>query len=338
MAANATVVFTAPRTVEIEDRPIPEPREGQVVVKTRRSLISTGTELTILNGEYPEGSAWERYGKFPFVPGYDNIGEVVKTGPGVDEALIGRRISSYGTHSMYAAVSIDQIRPVREDTPDDLAAFGTIADIVYNGVRRGRPEWGESAVVYGLGLLGQMTVRCLIFAGLKPVFAVDISDERLARLPEHPRIVPLNPKTTDVRKTVAERTRARMADIVYEVTGAPGLIPKEFEVLKNVGRMVILSSPSGPTEFDFHDLCNSPSYTIIGAHGSSSPACETPYNQWTRPRNTELYFDMATDGDLEMESLISHCEDYTEAPELYRMLIEDRSAAMGVILKWSSSG
>jgi len=335
MPENPTVVFTAPETVVIEDRPVPEPAEGQVLVKTRRTLISTGTELTILKGEYPKGSAWDAYGKFPFVPGYDNVGDVVKVGPGVDESLVGRRLSSYGTHSMYAAVSTAEIRHVPEDTPDDLAAFGTIADIVFNGVRRGRPEWGESAVVYGLGLLGQMAVRALVFAGLKPVFAVDVSDERIARLPRHKRIVPVNPKTADLRKTVEEHTRGRMADVVYEVTGAASLLPKEFEALKTVGRMVILSSPSGATEFDFHDLCNAPSYTIIGAHGSSSPACETPYNQWTRPRNTELYFDMAADGDIEMESLISHREDYTKAPELYAMLLEDRSKAMGVILKWN---
>lgn len=335
MAENPTLVFTAPKTVVIEDRPIPEPAEGQVVVKTRRSLISTGTELTILKGESAKGSAWDTYGKFPFVPGYDNVGDVVKVGAGVDESLLGKRLSSYGTHSMYAAVSTAEIRHVREDTPDDLAAFGTIADIVYNGVRRGRPEWGEAAVVYGLGLLGQIAVRCLLFAGIKPVFAVDLSDERIARLPKHRRIVAINPKTDDVRKTVEKHTKGRMADLVFEVTGAPALIPKEFEALKTVGRMVLLSSPSGPTEFDFHDLCNAPSYTIIGAHASSSPVCETPYNQWTRPRNTELYFDMVLDGDIEMESLISHRENYTKAPELYGMLLEDRSKAMGVILKWN---
>ncbi len=334
MPDNPTVVFTGPRQVVVEDRPVPEPGPGQVLVKSRTTLISTGTELTILKGEFAKGSSWDQYGKYPFVPGYDNIGEVVKVGPGVDKALVGKRISSYGTHSTYAAVSIAETRAVREDISNDLAAFGTIADIVYNGVRRGRPEWGDSAAVYGLGLLGQVAVRCLLFAGVKPVFGVDVSDERLGLLPKHKRVIPVNPKQADVKKTVSEHTKGRMADIVYEVTGAPSLIPKEFEVLKTVGRMVMLSSPSGPTEFDFHDLCNAPSFTIIGAHGSSSPQCETPYNQWTRPRNTELYFDMAVDGDIEMESLISHREHYSKAPELYAMLLKDRTKAMGVLLKW----
>ncbi len=335
MGENPTVVFTGPKKVVIEDRPIAKPGPGQVLVKTRMTLISTGTELTILKGEFSKGSAWDQYGKYPFIPGYDNVGDVVEVGDGVDKGLVGKRISSYGTHSLYAAVSVNETRSIREDIPDDLAAFGTIADIVYNGVRRGRPEWGESAVVFGLGLLGQVAVRCLLFAGIKPLFAVDVAEERLALLPKHKRIVPVNPKKEDVKEVVFRHTKGRMADLVYEVTGAAALIPKEFEVLKRVGRIVILSSPSGPTQFDFHDLCNAPSFTIIGAHGGSSPQCETPYNQWTRPRNTELYFDMAVDGDIEMKSLVSHSEHYAKAPELYAMLLKDRSKAMGVLLKWT---
>jgi 2-desacetyl-2-hydroxyethyl bacteriochlorophyllide A dehydrogenase len=335
MPANPTLVFTRPKTVVVEDRPVPEPAEGQLVVKAIRTLISTGTELTIFKGEFAEGSAWADYGKFPFVPGYDNVGEIVEVGPGVDESLVGRRVSSYGTHSLYSAVPVTDIRHIREDISSDLAAFGTISDIVFNAVRRGRPEWGEAAVVYGLGILGQMTVRALAFAGIKPVFAVDVSDERLARLPRHNRIIPVNPGKEDVKDAVAEGTRGRMADIVYELTGAPTLIPREFDVLKVAGRLVLASSPSGPTpSFDFHDLCNAKSFTIIGAHCSSAPAVEVVGSQWTRPRNTELYFDMVVDGDMEMESLISHREPYANAPALYKMLLEDRSKAMGVILEW----
>lgn len=334
MATNPTVVFTAASTVEIEDRPIPKPGPGQVLVHTRRTLISTGTELTILKGVYPEGSAWATYGKFPFVPGYDNVGDVVEVGEGVDKSLVGSRISSFGTHSLYSTVNVTDTRAIRDDVSDDHAAFGTISDICYNAVRRGEPTWGDVCVVYGLGLLGQFAVRCLLFAGVRPVFAVDIADSRIDLLPKHSGIVAINPTKADVVETVKKHNKGRLADIVYEVTGAPQLIPQEFDPLKIQGKMVMMSSPRGKTEFDFHDLCNATSYSIIGAHASSAPACETPYNQWTRVRNTELFFDMVASGEFDAETLISHREDYTKAVELYQLLLEDRSKAMGVILKW----
>src|SRR5207302_5766520 len=89
---NPTVVFTEPGKVVIEDRPKPPPNRGQLLIRTRRSLISTGTELTILSGDYPPDSHWSRYGKLPFVAGYSNVGEVIDVGAEVDAAWIGKRV------------------------------------------------------------------------------------------------------------------------------------------------------------------------------------------------------------------------------------------------------
>ena len=71
MKGNPTVVFPEPRMVVVEDRPVPKPGKGEMLVKTSRTLVSTGTELTILSGEFPPKSRWAQYGRFPFTPGYD---------------------------------------------------------------------------------------------------------------------------------------------------------------------------------------------------------------------------------------------------------------------------
>ena len=79
---NPTVVFRRAREAVAGDRPMPEVRVGQVLVQTRRTLISTGTELTILSGEFPKDGRWADCGKFPFIPGYDNVGTVTDVGEG----------------------------------------------------------------------------------------------------------------------------------------------------------------------------------------------------------------------------------------------------------------
>ena len=67
MAVNPGVVFRAKRQVEIEDAPVPCAGPGEVLIRTRVTMISTGTELTILEvKEFSEDSTWARYGKFPF--------------------------------------------------------------------------------------------------------------------------------------------------------------------------------------------------------------------------------------------------------------------------------
>ncbi|MGQ9632224.1 MAG: zinc-binding dehydrogenase [bacterium] len=333
---NPTVVFTKPGEVVIEDRQKPSPKAGELLIETRRTLISTGTELTILSGEFPPDSAWARYGRFPFAPGYSNIGEVIDVGPDVDRSWIGRKAATYGGHALYVTANARSARSIHREISDESAAFFTIAEIVMNGVRRANVRWGEAIVVYGLGLLGQLAVRFCRLCGARPVFAVDVADSRLRWLPKDMAVVPVNAKRDDVASVVERFTRGRMADVVFEVTGDPQLIPEEFKALKRQGRFIVLSSPRGRTLFDFHDLCNSPSFTIIGTHNMSHPPYETPDNPWTNLRHAELFFDLVADGELDVKSLISHRAPYTEACQIYRMLLSDRSQAMGVVLEWSS--
>ncbi len=332
---NPTIVFSQPGKVVIEQRPVPHPPKDSVLIMTRRTLISTGTELTILSGDFPKDSAWSRYGRFPFVPGYDNVGEVIDVGEGVSRDWIGKKVASRNPHALFVTVPLDPLVPIIRDISDDEAVFFTIAEIVMNGVRRGEVRLGESVIIYGAGLLGQFAARLCRLCGARPVFVVDIAEARLRRLPDDPCIIKLNPPGDDVISIVKKETRGRMADVVFELTGNQALIPDEFSCLREQGRFVVLSSPRGPTMFDFHDLCNSPSFTIIGVHNRSHPRVSTPDNPWTNKRNAELYFDLIADDELDVRTLISHRVPYQEAPSTYQKLLEDRSQAMGVILIWS---
>ena len=334
MEVNPTVVFRAPGVVQLEDRPKPVPRDGQLLIRTSCTLISIGTELTILKAEYPEDSYWANYGKLPFDPGYNNIGTVAEVGSGVDRDWIGKKVGTYGTHACYTLSDPQTVRPIERDIPDERAVFFTIAEIVMNGVRRAKTTWGEAVVVHGLGLLGQLTVQFCRLCGARPIFAVDVVESRLDRLPKDRAIIPVNAASEDVTSLVDKLTRGRMADVVFEVTGIPDLIPEQFKTLHKQGRFVVLSSPRGKTAFDFHDLCNYPSHTIIGAHNISHPSHATLDHPWTMHRHAELFFDLVAEGSLALDPLISHRERYTEAPRLYNMLIEDRSQAMGIVLDW----
>jgi 2-desacetyl-2-hydroxyethyl bacteriochlorophyllide A dehydrogenase len=332
---NVFVVFVKPNTVALERGPVPQAKEGQVLIRTRKTLISTGTELTILSGEFPKDSVWAKYGVFPFQAGYDNIGTVVDVGKNVNSELFGKRVATYSVHAKYVTSGQDELRLVRDEVSDEEAVFFTIAEIVLNGVRRANVRLGDSVVIYGAGLLGQLAARFCRLCGARPVMVVDVSDERLKMLPQDSAVIRVNPKDCDVEKTVFTHTKGRKANVVFEVTGNPSLIPSEFKALGMQGRFVVLSSPRGPTLFDFHDLCNSPSFTIIGTHNSSHPPVESPDNPWTKKRNDEFFFDLIASDEINVKGLISHRESYKKASELYQMLLKDRTQAMGVILDWT---
>ncbi|MEM7032093.1 MAG: zinc-binding alcohol dehydrogenase, partial [Chloroflexota bacterium] len=332
---NPTVIFTEPQVAILENRPVPNPASGQLLIKSQSTLISTGTELTIFSGDFPKESIWARLAQFPCPSGYSSVGEVIDVGPDLSQDWLGKRVTSKGNHAGYVTVEAQTVVPIPDGVPTAQATFSTLAGTVMNAVRRAGVGWGDVVVIYGAGILGQLAARFCRLAGAHRVVSIDLVDSRLARLPDDRAFIPVNPTQTDVTTTVDAVTKGRLADIVFEGTGNPKLIPDELKVLRRHGRFILMSSPRGKTEFDFHDLCNSPSFTIIGTHGSSNPPYETPDTPWTRSRNNEFFFDLILDGALDLAPMISHKEPYTEAPRLFDMLLKDRSQAMGVVLEWS---
>ncbi len=338
MEKNPIIVFPCKQTAEIQNRQLTPPGKGEVIVKNHKSLISIGTEMTAFSGDYPAGSIWEEFFPYPFDAGYAAAGEVVEVGEGVDESWLGKRVGCAVPHCRFAKVPVEKLRLIqREEVTDEEAVFYIIAQIVMRGIRMSNVNWGDAAVVFGAGLLGHFAACFSRLSGAKPVVAVDTSDFRLETLPEDKSLIKVNPLKEDLSALVKKYTRERMADVVFEVTGNAKLIPDEFKVLHDQGRFVVMSSPRDKTEFDFHDLCNRPSHTIIGAHNYSHPAVATYENPWTAMRHCELFFDLVADGELDVKRMISHRVDYSDAPEIYYELLKDRSKYMGIVIDWENA-
>ncbi|MCA1791788.1 MAG: zinc-binding dehydrogenase [Thioalkalivibrio sp.] len=334
MTENEAIIFPERGVVRVEACPVPTPGAAEVLIRTRTTLVSTGTELTALRADYPPGSVWETMFPFPVRPGYDNVGEVVALGESVEPVWLGRRVASLQPHARYVVAEASACRPVPDEVSDEAATFSTIAEIVMNGVRRSRFTWGEMVVVFGAGLLGQLTARVCLLAGAAAVLVVDVAPARLAYLPDDPRVHPVDARSGDVVELVRDVTRGRMADVTFEVTGEPELVAQGVAVLREQGRLVILSSPRGPSTIDLHDLCMRPSIAIIGAHNFSHPQVATLADPWVPARHAELFFELVRHGLLDVGRLISDRLTYRDAPALYERLQRDRSGVMGAVLGW----
>jgi len=328
------VVFTAPSQVEVQEAEVAKPTGKQVLVESLASLISTGTELTILTGDFPQGSAWARYGRYPFVAGYSNVGQALEVGPEVTAVKPGDRVASMAPHSQNALVGQEDLAKVPDGISDEEASFHTLAAGVMNSVRLAGVTLGESVAVVGVGLLGQLTILFSRLCGALPVVAIDLSRKRLALARESGATALLQPGADKVEEELARLTSGRMPDLVFEVTGSPKVILWALSLAKRQGKYIQLSSPRGRSEVDFHDEVNAMSRTIIGTHFGSAPAFETPYNMWTRRRNTELFFQLLAAGYTSVKHLVSHRYRLDDAPEAYRMLLKDRTEAMGVVFTY----
>jgi threonine dehydrogenase-like Zn-dependent dehydrogenase len=336
--SNPTITFPRPREVELEQRERPDPPAGSLLVRSRATLVSPGTEVTILSGDFSPGSAWAAYGVFPFDPGYSNVGVVEDVGEGLDASWLGQRVASYGPHARYAVIPPAIARRIPDGIADDQATLFALAETVMNGLRRARIAWGEDVVIFGAGVLGQLAARFCLLAGAAHTIVVDMAASRLELLPDDASIVRVNAMRVQPREVVERVTAGRLADVVIELTGAPDVIPGEFAVLRSQGRFLMLSSPRGEgTMFNFHDLCNATSVEIIGAHADSSPPVATPGNPWTRARHSELYFDLVASGRLDIAPVITRRVPYGEGPAVYRSFLEGSSSDLGVVLDWSAN-
>lgn len=340
MIENPAVVFPEPGRVELESADVPPLGHGEILIETSCSLISAGTEIAVLNADFPSESAWARLISFPARTGYSNVGRVVEVGDGVDEQLVGRWAATFSRHALYvkadtAATGFGAIRWLPDGVSREEASFFTLAEVAMNGIRRSRLAWGETAVVYGLGVIGQLTARMCSFAGAVPVICVDRMASRLEALPDGPSIIPVDGSSGDVHDAVAEITNGQMADVVFEVTGSPDLIPVELDLACEQGRLVLIGASTGAGTFvNFHDVCMRFSRTIIGAHYFSYPQHADPSLPWTPLRHAQLFFDLILGGVVEVASLVTHRFPSSEAPEAYEILRERAPGVLGVLLEW----
>ncbi len=333
MEKNYQVVFTERNKVEVLEVPMPAPNDDQIMVKALVSQISTGTELTLLEANVSEDSSWNKNLKFPQYPGYSHIGEIVAVGKNIDPSLIGKKVLTGAPHAKY--VTRGEWYEIPDGVDADEAVFGIIGQITMASVRIAQIRPGETVAVFGAGLIGQILARLAKIAGALNVFVFDTSDNRLGKIPQNKCFIGANTKDIDATKFIREHNGDELADIVFETTSYGPLAQKEIECVAKNGKFIITSSPKSHSTIDFNYV-SSQGITIIGAHNwAAHPRVATTHNRWTRQEDT-IYFLRLLEKDVltDIKSLVTHRANYKEAPELYQMLIEDRTQALGVHMYW----
>ncbi|MBM3458474.1 MAG: zinc-binding dehydrogenase, partial [Armatimonadetes bacterium] len=237
MISGYRAVLQAPRKLELEPREFPDPGPGELLLETEVTLISTGTELTAYSGDFPPDSVWSHYIQYPVGIGYSHVGRVVQVGEDVEGYAPGERVLSMGAHATHALSSGKQVWRVPDGVEATDATFGVLAEIVMGGLRRGRIQFGESVVIVGAGLLGQLAAHFCSRIGAWPVVTVDpvpgVRQESAARMGAG---AVLACTAVEARERVEALTRGRMADVVIEVTGNPHAFPGAVRLARRLGR------------------------------------------------------------------------------------------------------
>ncbi len=331
------VVFPEPRQVSVETVNLPEPKAGQVLLRTSCSLISTGTECICLAGEFEENTVWHRWVKYPFHPGYSLVGRVIRVGDGVTNLRAGDRVVAACHHQSFALADASHVFPIPDGVSDEQAAWAVLAYIAQHGFRKANLQLGETFVVIGLGPVGQLMAQYARAAGAGRVIAIDPTRARLELARRHGITHTLALPADQAVEAVRELTGGRMAEVVCDMTGAAPVLPAALRLAGRFGRVLLVGDTPHPGRQHLtHDVIGR-DLTLIGAHGPNAAPPDVDHSPWSHARMVRVFFDLLTDGRMGVDDLISHRFDLRDAPQAYDLLMTRRDQAMGVLFCYSQS-
>ena len=276
-------VVQSARTGRLSVREVPDPRvrSGHLLVTTRASLISAGTERMVvqfarkslagkakarpdlvrkvLDKARRDGLAATMRAILvrlhePLPLGYSAAGEVKAVGAGLEGLFrTGDRVAVAGAglanHAELNVVPRSLAAPIPDDVPDDDACYGTVAAIALHAVRNLGLGLGDVAAVIGIGLVGQLAAQLLALSGAR-VLALDYDRQRL---------------------DLAQRLGAEVA---FDLS-RPGLDPAVSHLTRGLGCDGVLIAAAADSSEPFHTAAaiarDRARVTMVGLTGTAFP-------------------------------------------------------------------
>ena len=324
---NKRIWFTSPSVAELLDAPYKQPGANQVTVKLAVSTISSGTERANLIGDVNINSTKPAaaQAKFPRSGGYSAAGTVVEVGEGVADFQVGDRVAvCWGHHAKYVTIGTKDLFKLPEEVSFSEAAVWNIATFPMAAIRKCRLEMGESAIVMGLGILGQLAVQLLHIAGAVPVIAVDpiaARREKALKLGADYAFDPFAPDFTEKVKEVSHGG----ANVAIEVTGNGQALNQVLDCMAKHGRVALLGcTRHSDFTVDYYHKVHGPGISLIGAHTSARPDAESASGYWTHHDDAMAFLRLCAAGRLHLKDFVEETHAPEEASEVFRRLIEDK--------------
>ncbi|HGY56898.1 MAG TPA: dehydrogenase [Caldithrix abyssi] len=342
-----------------------------LIVAARRSLISVGTEKMLLDfgkasyiskaKQQPdrlkevfdkiktEGfidtaqKVWNKINE-PIPLGYSHVGVIIEKGNRVDQFEVGQRVVSNGPHAEIVQVPWTLAAPVPDSVSDDEAAFTVPGSICLEGIRLLNPTIGETFVVIGLGLLGQITTQILQANGCR-VIAFDLVKEKVDLARAQGVEAVLSRTSKENIEYVMGLTNGMGTDgvIITASTTSEQLLSECALISRKRGRIVLVGVvPITVPRNLFYE--KELSFQVSSAYGPGryDPTYESgqdypfPYVRWTAKRNMEAFLFLLEQKKIHVSHLITDRFPFEQVLDAYELI--DKENPVGILLEYSVKG
>lgn len=361
--------------VQIEEVPAPAPGPGQAVVRVRYSLISSGTESGFVAEGGTAGYVMKKARDplnvekvkrklatvglkgtidviksklFEFqAPGYSTAGVIVECGADVPGFRVGDRVAcsgvNYASHAEYNAVPHQLLTPIPDGVEFDEASFVTLGAIAMQGLRQAEPQFGETFVVSGLGLIGLLAVQMARAAGCR-VIGCDPLEAKRALATELGAEAVCAPE--DLTDTVVEWTAGYGADavVICAASKSSAVANQAIDVCRQKGRVVVVGAVGMQLqreamylkEVDFRISCSYGPGRYNAHYEERGLDFPYGYVRWTEGRNMAEFLRMVADGKVQLKPLISMVRDVDAAAEAYDAVTAGREDLVAALIRYAA--
>lgn len=345
------------------DVPAPMVSDGHLLIQTTHSLVSAGTERMLLDfgkanwmnkarqqpervkavldkiktdGLKPTIDAVVSKLNQPIPLGYSNAGVVIGVGNNVTNFKIGDRVASNGSHAEIVSVPQSLAAKIPDNVSDESAAFTVVSAIALQGIRLANPTFGETVVVVGLGLIGQITVQ-LLKANACRVIGIDADENRCKQAEQFGISVLCNKNIENLPEAILSLTQGIGADavIITAATKENTLIADAAQMSRKRGRIVLVGvvglqlnrSDFYEKELTFQVSCSYGPGRYDYDYEQKGNDYPIAFVRWTAQRNFEAVLQAMSQGLLKVESLISQRVKLESYASVYRQLSDTQNLA-----------
>lgn len=326
---------------DVED---PRPGAGEVLIQVKACGIC-GSDVHGM-----DGSTGRR--QPPVIMGHEASGEIVATGSGVTRWKAGDRVTfdstvyplddwytlkgrynlsegrqvvgvspveykRHGAFAEYLAVPQHILYRIPDTVTFEQAAMVEPAAVATHAVRLSGIQAGDSAVVFGSGMIGTFIVSLLKASGATPVIAVDVDEAKLRMATQYGADITIHSGNQPVAETVRACTKGRGADFGFEAIGISATVNTLIDSVRKGATAVLVGNVTPTIEFPLQKVVTSE----VKVQGSC--AINGEY---------EIVLDMIAGGALKVDGMISAVAPLSEGAEWFRKLYNREGNLNKVIL------
>ena len=363
----------------IQEIPYPQLGKGMIMVKNHYSIISAGTEGSTVQAARKSllGKAKERPQQVKQVIdtlkkqgpiqtyravmkkldaysplGYSCAGEVIEVGDDVTSFKVGDKVAcagvGYANHAEIVSVPVNLSVKLDEEANLKDAAYNTLGAIAMQGVRQADMRLGETCVIIGLGLLGQLAALILKASGVN-VIGVDVS-EGAVKLATENKVCDFafTRNTPGLEEKINAISGGIGADAVIIAAATSSTDPINFagSIARKKGSVVVLGAV--PTGFDRDPFWYRKELELKMAcsygpgrydlnyeeKGIDYPA---PYVRWTQNRNMQAFQELIATKRIDIGYMSTHEFNFDEAPKAFDLVVSRAEPFIGIALKYDTN-